>query len=93
MSITQFEKTLKILEASIGKLRFELDAVKQNSSIDFNVQFTVLGCITLESLTQQYIQYAMNQCNGNQTQCAKLLGISRSSLWRHLSNGSLENSH
>jgi len=39
---------------------------------------------TLVEQEQNYIQWVLNKCEGNQTQAAKILGIDRVSLWRKL---------
>ncbi len=39
---------------------------------------------TLAEQEQNYIQWVLNKCEGNQTQTAKILGIDRVSLWRKL---------
>jgi len=39
---------------------------------------------TLAEQEQNYIQWVLNKCEGNQTQAAKILGIDRVSLWRKL---------
>ena len=41
---------------------------------------------TLEEKEQEYIQDVLRACGGNQTEAAKVLGISRTSLWRRLTN-------
>src|SRR5207248_647021 len=39
---------------------------------------------TLEEKEHEYIQEVLRACGGNQTEAAKVLGISRTSLWRRL---------
>jgi len=39
---------------------------------------------TLAERESEYIQYVLEQCNGNRTQAAQILGIDRVSLWRKL---------
>jgi DNA-binding NtrC family response regulator len=38
----------------------------------------------LEFVKRQYMQLVLDHCNGNQTKAAKMLGISRESLYRAL---------
>lgn len=40
---------------------------------------------TLEEITRQAVQQTLDSVNGNHTAAARLLGISRTTLWRHLS--------
>ncbi len=40
--------------------------------------------VPLEQLTEAYIRYVLKQKHNNQTQTAKVLGISPATLWRHL---------
>jgi DNA-binding NtrC family response regulator len=45
---------------------------------------------TLEEKEAEYIQEVLKACGGNQTEAAKVLGISRTSLWRRISKGAAE---
>ena len=42
---------------------------------------------TLEEITRKIIYQTLEDCGGNQTAAAKRLGISRTTLWRHLGEG------
>ena len=42
--------------------------------------------MTLREMEVKYIEWVLNRTGRNKTQAAKLLGIDRSSLWRHLKN-------
>ncbi len=46
--------------------------------------------MTLRELEKQYIQWVLNRVAHNKTRAAKLLGIDRSSLWRHLRDSEFE---
>ena len=39
---------------------------------------------TLDEMNRDIIRYVLERCGGNQTLCAKRLGISRTTLWRYL---------
>lgn len=39
---------------------------------------------TLDSVEQDYLRFALEACNGNHSEAAKKLGVSRSTLWRKL---------
>ena len=41
--------------------------------------------ISLAELEQKHIKHVLNSVNGNQNKAAKILGISRTTLWRKLS--------
>jgi len=43
---------------------------------------------TLEEISREAIERAVEACGGNQTAAAKQLGISRTTLWRYLSPNS-----
>lgn len=42
---------------------------------------------TLEEIDQDIVCRVVEECNGNRTEAAKRLGISRTTLWRLLKNG------
>jgi DNA-binding NtrC family response regulator len=42
--------------------------------------------MTLREMERKYIEWVLSRVDRNKTQAAKLLGIDRSSLWRHLKN-------
>jgi DNA-binding NtrC family response regulator len=44
----------------------------------------------LREMEQKYIEWVLSRVGRNKTQAAKLLGIDRSSLWRHLKNSEME---
>jgi len=46
--------------------------------------------VTLREMEHRYIQWVLKRVGRNKTQAAKLLGIDRSSLWRHLRNSEIE---
>jgi DNA-binding NtrC family response regulator len=46
--------------------------------------------MTLREMERKYIQWVLSRVGRNKTQAAKLLGIDRSSLWRHLKNAEIE---
>ncbi|MBI2899639.1 MAG: sigma-54-dependent Fis family transcriptional regulator [Planctomycetes bacterium] len=45
---------------------------------------------TLEDVGDRYIRHVLDLCDGNQTKAAKILDVSSSTLWRHLSKGNRE---
>ncbi len=45
---------------------------------------------TLEEIKRDYIQWVLNRAGRNKTRAAKLLGIDRASLWRHLKRREIE---
>jgi len=48
------------------------------------------GVLPLKELEKNYIQWVLNRVDRNKTKAAKLLGIDRSSLWRHLRDAEFE---
>jgi len=48
--------------------------------------------ITLESMELRYMQYILEKCGDNHSEAARILGISRSTLWRKLKGESHEQS-
>ena len=46
--------------------------------------------MTLREMERKYIEWVLGRVGRNKTQAAKLLGIDRSSLWRHLKNSEIE---
>jgi DNA-binding NtrC family response regulator len=44
----------------------------------------------LREMERKYIEWVLSRVDRNKTQAAKLLGIDRSSLWRHLKNSEME---
>ena len=44
----------------------------------------------LREMERKYIEWVLSRVGRNKTQAAKLLGIDRSSLWRHLKNSEME---
>ncbi len=48
------------------------------------------GVKTLHEVQREYIQRVLNRVGRNKTKAAKLLGIDRSSLWRHLKRHEIE---
>jgi DNA-binding NtrC family response regulator len=44
----------------------------------------------LREMERKYIEWVLSRVGRNKTQAAKLLGIDRSSLWRHLKNSEIE---
>jgi len=84
MNIVEIENTLNEVEESIKNIRNQVDSIKAEPCVKGTHSFNVVGIISMERLMQEYIQYALEQCHGNQSQCAELLGWSRSTLWRNL---------
>ena len=75
------------LEEQLINIKSRVKVIEDNSSNCMNAiseNFDISGVIPLDLLIQSYIKYALIKCDGNQTKCAKILDISRSTLWRHL---------
>jgi len=47
------------------------------------------GLATLEENERQHILWVLEQCEGNKTRAAEILGIDRASLWRKLKRAGL----
>jgi DNA-binding NtrC family response regulator len=45
---------------------------------------------TLREIERDYIQWVLSRTGRNKTRAARLLGIDRSSLWRHLKNHEID---
>lgn len=91
-NFTQFKKVITELTSIASSSYILSDSVADvllkertlhRSSSDISSQSPAAG-ITLNDAIHTAIQQALDACGGNQTQAAKRLGISRSTLWRHL---------
>ena len=56
----------------------------------FSFNQTDAKVMPLREMERKYIEWVLNRTDQNKTQAAKLLGIDRSSLWRHLKNSEIE---
>ena len=56
----------------------------------FSFKQTDAQVMPLRKMERKYIEWVLNRTDQNKTQAAKLLGIDRSSLWRHLKNSEIE---
>jgi DNA-binding NtrC family response regulator len=56
----------------------------------FSIDFPDSGIRTLAEIDREYIQWVLNRVGRNKTAAAKLLGIDRTSLWRHLKRHELK---
>lgn len=61
----------------------------RNLSIE-TYRFSPQGPPTLEEQEKRYIRWVLDQCNGNKTQAARIMGIDRVSLWRKIKRYKLE---
>jgi DNA-binding NtrC family response regulator len=84
-----------IIEHAVAMAREDTISVK-----DLPSDFSEIGVFSFEQpdsqvtalreMERKYIQWVLNRVDRNKTQAAKLLGIDRSSLWRHLKNSEIE---
>ena len=84
-----------IIEHAVAMAREDTISVK-----DLPSDFSEIGVFSFEQpdsqvtplreMERKYIQWVLNRVSRNKTQAAKLLGIDRSSLWRHLKNSEIE---
>ena len=56
----------------------------------FSIDYPDSGIRTLQEVEREYIQWVLNRVGRNKTKAAKLLGIDRTSLWRHLKQCEIE---
>ena len=56
----------------------------------FSFDQTNAEVMPLREMERKYIEWVLSRVDRNKTQAAKLLGIDRSSLWRHLKNSEIE---
>ncbi len=80
-----------IIEHAVAMAREDTVSVK-----DLPPDFSEIGVFSFEQpdsevmplreMEREYIEWVLNRVGRNKTQAAKLLGIDRSSLWRHLKN-------
>ncbi len=57
-------------------IQFPVNKIIAESNFDFNR--------TLDAINRDIINYVIKQCKGNQSQAAKQLGISRTTIWRYI---------
>jgi DNA-binding NtrC family response regulator len=69
----------------VGDLPPDLSRIKVYSFEDPDASIK-----TLKEVQREYIQWVMKQAGRNKTKAAKLLGIDRASLWRHLKKHEIE---
>ncbi len=84
-----------IIERAVAMARDDNISVK-----DLPSDFSEIGVFSFEQpdpqvmplreMERKYIQWVLNRVGRNKTQAAKLLGIDRSSLWRHLKTAEIE---
>lgn len=84
-----------IIEHSVAMARDDIIRLKDLppdlSEMDvFSFQQTDNKVMSLREIEQNYIQWVLNRVGRNKTKAAKLLGIDRSSLWRHLKHYEIE---
>ena len=85
--LQQLQISITSVEEQLLTIKNQVKVVEEHSIDGINAingNFNISGVINLDLLIQSYIKYAMVKCDGNQTKCAKMLDISRSTLWRHL---------
>lgn len=49
-------------------------------------EFSVNSLVTINELESAYIKFVLKKCNNNYSKASKVLGISRSTIWRKLNN-------
>jgi DNA-binding NtrC family response regulator len=84
-----------IIEHAVAMAREDTISVK-----DLPSDFSEIGVFSFEQpdsqvmplreMERNYIEWVLSKVGRNKTQAAKLLGIDRSSLWRHLKNSEIE---
>ena len=84
-----------IIEHAIAMARGDIIGVK-----DLPTDFSEIGVFSFEQpdspvmplreMERKYIEWVLSRVGRNKTQAARLLGIDRSSLWRHLKNFEIE---
>ena len=84
-----------IIEHAVAMAQEDIISVK-----DLPSDFSEIGVFSFEQsdsqvmplreMEQKYIEWVLSRVGRNKTQAAKLLGIDRSSLWRHLKNSEME---
>jgi transcriptional regulator with PAS, ATPase and Fis domain len=84
-----------IIEHAAAMAREDIISVK-----DLPSDFSEIGVFSFEQpdsqvmplreMERKYIEWVLSRVGRNKTQAAKLLGIDRSSLWRHLKNSEME---
>lgn len=84
-----------IIEHSVAMARDDIIRLKDLppdlSEMDvFSFEQTDNKVMSLREIEQNYIQWVLNRVGRNKTKAAKLLGIDRSSLWRHLKHYEIE---
>ena len=92
-NVRELQNLVERIYIYFGEKRvINLDDVKKllhgqhNSDIDFINNKELFTQSTLNEITDIAIQEALERFNGNRTQAAKHLGVSRSFLWRKLNN-------
>lgn len=83
--IEKIKTDVKNVESKLDHIKNMLESISPESTIS-NDSFIINGVIPLDLVIDNYIKYAINKCDGNQTMCAELLGRSRSTLWRMITN-------
>jgi len=84
-----------ILEHSVAMARDDIirlkDLPSDLSEMDvFSFEQTDNKVMSLREMEQNYIQWVLKRVGRSKTKAAKLLGIDRSSLWRHLKHSEIE---
>lgn len=89
LNLTQMEKALRQMVASSDSYYISAemvgDALRNEAALQNQSEEGVDMCQTLEKIERQIILKVLQQENSNQSVAAKRLGISRSTLWRKLS--------
>ncbi len=84
-----------IIEHAVAMARDDVINVKELPSDFskigvFSFDQTDSEIMPLREMERKYIEWVLSRVGRNKTQAAKLLGIDRSSLWRHLKNSEIE---
>ena len=77
---------VKKLEKKLNHIKDTIELATTSDTQIINDLFIINGILPLDEMIDRYINYVLDKCDGNQTVCAELLGRSRSTLWRMLSN-------
>ena len=77
---------VKKLEKKLNHIKDTIELVTTSDTKIIDDLFIINGILPLDEMIDRYINYVLDKCEGNQTVCAELLGRSRATLWRMLSN-------
>ena len=65
---------------------FETERAKKLEEDEKNEAFSVSAALSLSDVETAYIKFVLKKCKNNYSKAVKILGISRSTIWRKLNN-------